>query len=192
MPSPFNTSDAADLLDVSVQRVFLKGSEKQSRMYESYYNVETGIVDYYDKDSSLSGLAYAGRIVENAAVTSLNPVQGFKVTYTQNQFGALLSFTKFMWFFGIKKRNIEQITNEAIKACSDLREQRCADRLDQSYNTSYTATDISGNYLVNTAGGDALAFITNVHTREDGGENCASQRAIISPYWETLCFTPVL
>ena len=45
-------------------------------------NVETGITDYYMKDSSLSGLGYAGRIVENAAVTAASPVQGFDKTYT--------------------------------------------------------------------------------------------------------------
>lgn len=169
MPNPLTLSDAADLIDVSIQDIWLKGSEKESRMFEQYYNVETGVVDYYTKDSSLSGLGYAGRIVENAAVIASSPVQGFDKTYTQVQFGVLLSFTKHMWFFGIKKRNLEKVVDEARKACSDLRELRCADRLDQSYNTSYTAEDISGNYLVTTTGGDGVAFISASHTREDGG-----------------------
>lgn len=76
-----------------------------------------------------------------------------------------------MWFFGIKKRNLTNLTDEVRKACSDLREQRCADRLDQSFNTTYTANDISGNYSVNVAGGDGIAFISASHTREDGGSN---------------------
>ncbi len=171
MAVPLQVLDAADLVDVSIQKIWLKGSEKESRLFEQYYNVETGVTDYYLKDSSLSGLGFAGRIVENAAVTAVSPVQGYHKTYTQVEFGILLSITKRMWQFGIKKRKLTQITDEARKACSDLREQRCADRLDNAFATSYTATDISGNYLVNTVGGDGVALISNAHTREDGGTN---------------------
>ena len=171
MANPLSLSDAADLIDVSIQDIWLKGSEKESRQFEQYYNVEKGVSDYYLKDSSLSGLGYAGRIVENASVTAQSPVQGYDKVYTQVQFGVLLSFTKFMWVFGIKKRNLENITTEARKACADLRELRCADRLDQAYNTSYSASDISGNYSITASGGDGLAFISNAHTREDGGAN---------------------
>lgn len=171
MANPLSLSDAADLIDVSIQDIWLKGSEKESRIFEQYYNVESGVTDYYVKDSSLSGLGYAGRIVENAAVTASSPVQGYDKTYTQVQFGVLLSFTKFMWVFGIKKRNLTNITDEARKACADLRELRCADRLDNAFSTSYSAADISGNYSVITSGGDGVAMISNAHTREDGGAN---------------------
>lgn len=169
MPNPLSLSDAADLIDVSIQDIFLKGSEAESQMFKQYFNVETGVTDYYMKDSSLTGLEYAGRIVENAAVTAQSPVQGFDKTYTQVQFGILLSFTKHMWFFGIKKRSLERITAEARKAVADKRERLCADRLDQSYNTSYTVEDISGNYSVIITGGDGLAVISASHTREDAG-----------------------
>ena len=118
MPNPLNLSDAADLIDVSIQDIWLKGSETESQLYKQYMNTETGVTDYYLKDSSMSGLGYAGRVVENAAVTAASPVQGFDKTYTQIQFGILMSFTKPMWFFGIKKRNLERITAEARKACS--------------------------------------------------------------------------
>ena len=175
MPNPLNLSDAADLIDVSIQDIWLKGSEKETRLFEQYMNVESGITDYYMKDSSLSGLGYAGRVVENAAITAASPVQGYDKTYTQVQFGVLLSFTKHMWYFGIKKRNLERITTEARKACSDLRELRCAERLDNAWATSYAAADISGNYAINTAGGDAVSFISIAHTREDGGANWNNQ-----------------
>ena len=82
MPNPMNINDAVDLTNVAIQDIFIKGSEKQSRLYEQYFNVETGVRDYYSKDSSLSGLGYAGRIGENAAVTAVSPVQGFDQTYT--------------------------------------------------------------------------------------------------------------
>lgn len=168
MPNPLNLSDAADLIDVAIQDIWLKGSEKQT-FYDQYFNVETGVQDYYLKDSSLSGLGFAGRVVENAAVTSQSPVQGFDKTYTQVQFGVVLSFTQAMWMFGIKKRNLENIVEERRKAVEDKREQLCADRLDQAWNASYTVQDISGNYVATISGGDSLSFINSAHTREDGG-----------------------
>lgn len=76
MPNPLTLTDAADLIDVSIQDIWLKGSEKESQLFKQYYNVETGVSDYYLKDSSLTGLGYAGRVVENAAVTAASPVQG--------------------------------------------------------------------------------------------------------------------
>ena len=76
MASVLDISTAADLVDVAIQDIWLKGSEKETRQFEQFFNVEDGVTDYYMKDSSLSGLGYAGRIVENAAVTSQTPVQG--------------------------------------------------------------------------------------------------------------------
>lgn len=168
MPTPLQLNDAVDLIDVAIQKVELKGSEK-NRFYDQYFNVETGVTDYHTKESSLSGLGFAGRIVENAAVAAQSPVQGFDQTYTQVHYGVLLNFTEAMWKFGIKKRNLERIVREANQAVEDVREQLCADRLDQSFATSYTAVDPSGNYVVTTTGGDGLALISNSHTREDGG-----------------------
>lgn len=164
-------TDAANLIDLSIQDIWVKGSVAETQMYKSYYNVESGVVDYFVKDSSITGLGFAGRVVENAAVVAAAPVTGFTKTYTQVHYGQLMPFTQFTWFFGIKKRNLEGITAEVRKACSDLREQRCADRLDQGYATSYTATDPSGSYAVTTTGGDGLALISASHTREDGGTN---------------------
>ena len=76
-----------------------------------------------------------------------------------------------MWYFGIKKRDLTKIVQEARAACSDLRELRCAERLVNGHSGSYTAEDISGNYSVTTAGGDGAAMFTASHTREDGGTN---------------------
>src|SRR3990167_376535 len=129
MPSPLSLTDAADLINPAVQDLWLKGSSKEGRLFKEYYNVETGVVDYNLRESSLSGLGYAGRIIENAAITSASPVQGFDKTFTQVQFGLVQSFTKPVWFFGIKKRKLEAVVDELRSACSDLRELRCADRL---------------------------------------------------------------
>src|SRR3990167_4296134 len=123
------------------------------------------------KDSSLSGLGSASRIVENALITSEAPVQGYDKTYTQVEYGKLLPVTKQMWKFGIKKRNLERVAQSLKGACLRRREEDCADRLDNSYSTSYTKTDDGGNYSVTVSGGDAVAFISTAHTREDGGTN---------------------
>lgn len=171
MPVPFTIGDAADLVDVSIQKIWLKGSEKETRDFAEYYGVETGVEDYYLKDSSLSGLGYASRILENAVITSESPVQGYDKTYTQVFYGKILPFTKRMWKFGIKKRDLENITQELRAACNDLREALCAERLDNAFATSYTTSDDSGNYSVTTTGGDGVALISNAHTREDGGTN---------------------
>lgn len=71
--------------------------------------------------------------------------------------------------FGIKKRDLEKVASALRQACMRAREELCADRLDQSFETSYTRSDDGGNYSVTTTGGDSGAFITNSHTREDGG-----------------------
>ncbi len=59
--------------------------------------------------------------------------------------------------------------NEAKAACEDLRELRCAERLDNGFSTTYTVDDISGNYSATITGGDGLAFISSTHSREDAG-----------------------
>ncbi len=43
------------------------------------------------------------------------------------------------------------------------------DRLDNGHTSSYTVSDVSGNYAVSIAGGDSVAMFSASHTREDGG-----------------------
>lgn len=76
-----------------------------------------------------------------------------------------------MWMFGIKKRKLERVAQALKNACLRAREELCADRLDNSYSTSYTKTDDGGSYSVSTTGGDGVELISNAHTREDGGTN---------------------
>jgi len=97
---PLFIADAADLVDKSIQKIALKGSTKfQTNYYEEFMNVERGITDYYMKDSSISGLGYAGRVVENAIVPAESPILGYDKTYTQVQFGKVLPVTKMMYSF---------------------------------------------------------------------------------------------
>ena len=72
----FTINDAADLVDKAIQYIFLKDDVVKDKLYDKYFNVVTGVTDYYTKDSSLSGLKYVGRRVENATSVVLAPVQG--------------------------------------------------------------------------------------------------------------------
>ena len=71
--------------------------------------------------------------------------------------------------FGIQKRDLEAVVDDLVTACERKRESFCADRLDQSFNTTYTENDDGGNFSVTISGGDTVSFISNSHTREDGG-----------------------
>lgn len=172
MSAPLTLAQAVDLTDVAIQDIYLKESklEKKSK-YDKYFNVVTGVTDYYSKDSSLSGLGEAARIAENAVVTSEVPVQGYDKTYTQVEFGKMMPVTKRMWKFGIKKRDLTRVVQSLISACERKREKLCADRIDNMFATSYVVQDESGNYTMSTTGGDGAALITDAHTREDGGTN---------------------
>lgn len=82
-----------------------------------------------------------------------------------------MAFTKRMWKFGIKKRDMTQITRELRMVCIRKRERLTTERLDNAWDTSYTHSDDNGNYTVSNAGGDTVSFISTAHTREDGGTN---------------------
>lgn len=166
---PLSLGDAVDLIDRGIAKIWLTPSEAETRMFEQYAGVETGVEDYRDTESAIGGLGYASRILDNAVITEQKPVQGFDKTFTQVQYGVLMSFTKPMWYFGIKKRDLTQLTTEARRACSDLRERLFAERLENSFASSYTTQDDTGNYSVTTTGGDGNPLISAIHTREDGG-----------------------
>ena len=92
MSAPLTLGQAVDLTDVAIQDIYLKESKLEKKsFYDKYYNVVSGVTDYYLKDSSLSGLGEAARITENAVVTSEIPVQGYDKTYTQVKFMPLYS-----------------------------------------------------------------------------------------------------
>ena len=76
-----------------------------------------------------------------------------------------------MWKFGIKKRDLESVVGELRNACLRKKELLAADHIDNQSATSYTVSDDNGNYSRTISGGDAVAFASEAHTREDGGTN---------------------
>jgi hypothetical protein len=83
MPNPLSIGDAGDLVDLRIQKIFVKSQDPKSLVFfDKYFNVQTGITDLDTRDSSLSGLGYAGRVLENAVITAESSVQGYDKLYT--------------------------------------------------------------------------------------------------------------
>lgn len=163
---PFSTAGSADALDDAVQAYFLKDTADRKTYYNQYYYVENGIDTRVMKDSGMSGFSKAKRVTENAVIKAESPIQTYSQTYTQYEIGLMGKFTKQMWKFGIQKRDVEKVVKGLNDAVYRLRETDCADRLNNSFSTTFTDGD--GN-SVSCAGGDSAALISASHTREDGG-----------------------
>jgi len=168
MSAPLNIAQAADLVDLSIQKVFSKTSEPE-KMYSKYFNVRS-TSDYYEKDSSLSGLGEADFVDENSVIVSDVPIQGFDKTYTQNMVGVIISFTHKMWKFGITKRSLNNVAMELKASVSRKKEKLCAERLDNGFeSTSYTHYGQGGARTITTSGGDGEGAFDDDHSREDAG-----------------------
>lgn len=168
--SVFTLGQAADLVDKSIQNIWIKSSSPEPQ-FKKYFNFRT-TTDYYEKDSSLTGLAEADFTDENAQIVEDSPIQGYDKTYTQECVDIMMPISKKMWFFGIKKRQLESITSELKKSIVRKQEKLCAERLTNGFeSTSYTHYGVNGAKTISTAGGDSLGVFDDDHTREDGGTN---------------------
>src|SRR6185436_11884775 len=114
MSAPLNIAQASRLVDKSFQQVFSKTSTPEMKL-KSYFNYRT-TSDYFEKDTGLSGLSEAEFNDENGVVIADVPIQTNAKTYTQNQIDAMVSYTKQMWAFGIKKRDLNNVASELKRA----------------------------------------------------------------------------
>lgn len=73
--APLNIAQAADLVDKSIQNIWLKTSTPEEQ-YKKYFYFRT-TTDYYEKDSGLSGLGVANFVDENAVISSDVPLQTY-------------------------------------------------------------------------------------------------------------------
>jgi len=167
---PYNVLAAANAIDKSVQKYFLKEANPDLQ-FKKYFNFRT-TTDYYEKDAGVSGLSEASFTAENATIKKDVPIETYKKTYTQEQIDIEAPFTYLNWKFAIKKRDVTNIVKQIENALNRKKEKLCAERLINGFVTSYTHQDLlSGNRTITTTGGDSLEAFTTAHTREDGGTN---------------------
>ena len=162
---PANLGQFADLVAEDIQNVYVKKMGKHKNTYADYFNV-SDTDSYYDKDSSVVGNERAKRITENASVLYDAPIQGFDKTYTQVKFGDGLKISDHLWKFGIQVRRITQLVETLADSMDNKTETDAANMLNNAFGTTYTDDDGAS---ISTAGGDAAAYFSASHTREDGG-----------------------
>lgn len=165
--SPFVTGSAADALNKSIQKIFQKMAAPELQL-KKYMNFRT-TTDYYEKDSSYSGLSEADFTAENASFGEDVPIQNFDKTYTQESIDILVPFSYLSWKFAIKKRDLTNIAEMIGNALNAKKEKLAAERLINGFSTSYTHYGANGARTIATVGGDALEAFYTAHTREDGG-----------------------
>lgn len=167
---PWDIDAAADLTDLSIQKLWIKSPADMTEYHKQYYNVEP-VSDYITKDSSVTSIDSFSKIPENGRIPADSPHQGFDKTYTQAFFSGMLRVTRPMWRYGVKPRKLQGLVSELKKDGMRFRETVLANVLNNATSTSYTETKGKQSFTVTNTGGDGLAFQSSSHTREDGGTN---------------------
>jgi hypothetical protein len=167
---PFDLDAASDLVDLSIQEIWLKSPADMKEYHKEYYNTED-VTDYIVKDSSITSIDTMSKIAENGRIPADSPYQGFDKSYTQSFFAGMLRITRPMWRYGIQVRKLESLVQERRKDAIRFKETVLANVLNNATSTSYVETKGKLAYTVTNTGGDGVAFASTAHTREDGGSN---------------------
>lgn len=167
---PFDIDAASDLVDLSIQDIWLKSPADLKEYHKDYYNVES-VADYIVKDSSITSIDTMSKIPENGRIPADSPHQGFDKTYTQSFFAGMLRITRPMWRYGIQARRLEALVRERRSDAVRFKETVLANVLNNATSTSYVETKGKQAYSVTNTGGDGVAFSSAAHTREDGGSD---------------------
>ena len=171
---PYDLDAAADLTDLSIQQIWLKSPADLKEYHKEYYYVEP-VTDYIVKDSSITSIDAFSRIPEHGSIPADSPHQGFDKSYTQMFFSGMLRVTRQLWRYGIQARRLENMVTELKNNAIRFKEQVLANVWINGGSTSYTETQGKFAYAVTNTGGDGLAFQSNAHTREDGGNNWSNR-----------------
>lgn len=171
---PFDLNAASDLVDLSIQNIWLKSPADMKEYHKDFYYVEP-VDDYIVKDSSVTSVKTFSKIPENGAIPAGSPHQGFDKTYTQSFFSGMLRITRPMWRYGIKARKLEGLVKELKNDAMRFRERVLAGPINNMTSTSYTDTNGAYSFTVTNTGGDGDAPNSTSHTREDGGSDWSSQ-----------------
>lgn len=171
---PFDINAAADLVDLSIQSVWLKTGTDLKEYHRDFYNVER-VDDYIVKDSSITSVRAFSRVPENGAIPAGSPHQGFDKVYTQSFYSGMLRITRAMWRYGVKTRKLQSLVAELKKDAIRFREQVLANPVNNMVASSYTDTTQGYSFAVDNTGGDGLPPNSTAHTREDGGQNWSNR-----------------
>lgn len=171
---PFDIAAASDLVDLSIQNIWIKSPADLTEYHRDFTYVEP-VSDYIVKDSSITAVKAFSKIAENGQIPSASPFQGFDKTYTQSFFSGMLRITRPMWRYGIQARKLEAITVQLKNDAIRFREQVLANQINNMTSTSYVDTTGSLSFVVTNTGGDGDAPNSTSHTREDGGPDWNNQ-----------------
>lgn len=72
---PYDMAAASDLVDLSVQKIWIKSPADRKVYYPGYYNVEQ-VTDSIVKDSSITSISAFSKIAENGNIPAASPHQG--------------------------------------------------------------------------------------------------------------------
>ena len=167
---PFDLDAAADLTDLSIQKIWIKSKADLKEYHKEYYYVEP-VSDYIVKDSSITSVSTFSKIPENGSIPADSPYQGFDKSYTQSYFSGMIRITRPMWRYGIKARKLESLVTELRKDAIRFKEKVLANVFNHMADTSYQETTGRYAYTVSNVGGDGVSLKSSAHTREDGGTN---------------------
>lgn len=168
MAIPIRLSDAVDLYDEAIQRVF----DGQYKAAPETYKLLCSVGDtnlYVEKRSAFTGFSQAHQLAENESIMYESPDQGMDQSWIQREFGLGFAVTKMLWKFD--RKNI--IKRLPAKLALALVRKRESDVQDYIYNcmaspTGSSYTDGDGN-TISMVGGDSLPIFSKLHLREDGG-----------------------
>lgn len=167
---PFDINAAADLVDLSIQEIWIKSPADLKEYHKDFVFVEP-VTDYITKDSSLTAIKAFSKIAENGQIPAGSPNQGFKQTYTQSFFSGMLRITRAEWRYGLQARKLESIVQELKSDAIRFKERVIANMVNNMTSTSYTDSTGLLSFAVTNSGGDGQAPQSASHTREDGGPN---------------------
>lgn len=177
MGAPLNLGQIADTTNRAIQKIFKKEAKNELQL-KQYYNFRT-TDERYEKDSSISGLKEADFTDENAEIMEDVPIQGYDQSYEQECINIIVNFTYMAWKFGIKKRKLENISEQINRALNRKKEKLAAERLTNGFSSSYTHQGQARNKTITLTGGDGVEPWSTAHTREDGKHITAVIKEII-------------
>ncbi len=165
MGNPMLLSDAVDLYDERIQKVYLKAEKEMTKYYKSFvFEQNTDLFDY--RESGFTDMGVAAEIDENGAVGYNNPDQGFDKTFTQREFGSGFHVGRKLWKFG-KHNIIKQMPQRLVYVLNRRVEQDAADFvINKGWDSSYTTAD---GKVISLTGGNGAALFSSSQSREDAG-----------------------